>query len=126
MCTTGRHAVLLDFPGENGTVRYSEGIHIGCRYYDARDTAVDFPFGYGLSVEVPTRELRAFTKIRLAPGERRLLTLDVLREDLRHFRHRADAWVHKGGPALVEAGSSSRDVRLVPRSIYPADPPTCR
>ena len=39
----------LDFPGENGRVGYGEGIHVGYRYYDARDLAVDFPFGHGLS-----------------------------------------------------------------------------
>lgn len=39
----------LDYPGENGHVRYGEGLYVGYRYYDARDIAVDFPFGHGLS-----------------------------------------------------------------------------
>jgi beta-glucosidase len=39
----------LDFPGENSLVNYGEGIYVGYRYYDARDVAVDFPFGHGLS-----------------------------------------------------------------------------
>ncbi|CUS03526.2 Thermostable beta-glucosidase B [Candidatus Promineifilum breve] len=39
----------LNFPGENGVVRYGEGLFIGYRYYDARNVAVQFPFGYGLS-----------------------------------------------------------------------------
>ncbi len=40
---------FLDFPGENSLVTYGEGIHVGYRYYDARDLAVDHPFGHGLS-----------------------------------------------------------------------------
>ncbi|UOE43637.1 glycoside hydrolase family 3 C-terminal domain-containing protein [Agromyces larvae] len=40
---------FLDFPGEFGHVRYGEGIFVGYRWYDARDTAVRFPFGHGLS-----------------------------------------------------------------------------
>jgi beta-glucosidase len=39
----------LNWPGENGAVRYGEGLYIGYRYYDARKVQPRFPFGYGLS-----------------------------------------------------------------------------
>ncbi|GAB3191223.1 glycoside hydrolase family 3 C-terminal domain-containing protein [Nesterenkonia suensis] len=39
----------LDFPGEHGHVRYSEGLFVGYRWYDARQLEVAFPFGHGLS-----------------------------------------------------------------------------
>lgn len=39
----------LNFPGENGQVRYGEGLYIGYRYYDAKQVAPLFPFGHGLS-----------------------------------------------------------------------------
>ncbi|WP_280209577.1 glycoside hydrolase family 3 C-terminal domain-containing protein [Nocardia cyriacigeorgica] len=39
----------LNFPGENSHIRYGEGIFVGYRWYDAREMAVSFPFGHGLS-----------------------------------------------------------------------------
>lgn len=39
----------LNYPGSNGVVRYGEGIFIGYRYYEAKEMAVLFPFGHGLS-----------------------------------------------------------------------------
>ncbi len=39
----------LNFPGENGVVKYAEDIFIGYRYYDKKKIDVLFPFGYGLS-----------------------------------------------------------------------------
>ena len=38
-----------NYPGENGKVRYGEGIFVGYRYYDKKDVAPLFPFGHGLS-----------------------------------------------------------------------------
>ncbi|WP_410631813.1 glycoside hydrolase family 3 C-terminal domain-containing protein [Amycolatopsis sp. cmx-4-83] len=37
------------WPGQNGTVQYSEGIDVGYRWYDRHNIAPLFPFGYGLS-----------------------------------------------------------------------------
>ena len=39
----------INYPGENGKVRYGEGIFVGYRYYDKKDIAPLFPFGHGLS-----------------------------------------------------------------------------
>ena len=40
---------VLNYPGENGAVRYGEGMYIGYRYYDVKDLDVLYPFGYGVS-----------------------------------------------------------------------------
>lgn len=39
----------INYPGENGQVFYGEGIFVGYRYYDKKQIAPLFPFGYGLS-----------------------------------------------------------------------------
>lgn len=39
----------LNFPGDEYTVDYAEGIWVGYRYYDKKQMEVRFPFGHGLS-----------------------------------------------------------------------------
>lgn len=39
----------INYPGENGKVRYGEGLFVGYRYYDKKDVTPLFPFGHGLS-----------------------------------------------------------------------------
>ncbi|WP_457100634.1 glycoside hydrolase family 3 C-terminal domain-containing protein [Microbacterium sp. P5_E9] len=40
---------FLNFPGEDGHVRYGEGLFVGYRWYEARRMQIAFPFGHGLS-----------------------------------------------------------------------------
>lgn len=40
---------FINWPGGAGKVRYGEGIFIGYRYYDKKESPVLFPFGFGLS-----------------------------------------------------------------------------
>ncbi|HZF02630.1 MAG TPA: glycoside hydrolase family 3 C-terminal domain-containing protein [Methylomirabilota bacterium] len=37
------------YPGVNGAVKYSEGVFVGYRHYDAKNIEPLFPFGFGLS-----------------------------------------------------------------------------
>ena len=39
---------FLNFPGEDGHVRYGEGLFVGYRWFDPRNLEVSYPFGHGL------------------------------------------------------------------------------
>jgi beta-glucosidase len=44
-----QNPTIGNFPGENGVVRYGEGLLIGYRWYDTHGLDVAYPFGHGLS-----------------------------------------------------------------------------
>ncbi|MFG1611232.1 glycoside hydrolase family 3 protein [Nonomuraea wenchangensis] len=61
-------------------------------------------------VPMPPRVLAAFSRVRLAPGERRRVTVTVPGRALRHWG--GQGWVLAAGRRAVQVGSSSRDLRL--------------
>ncbi|MBW2420581.1 MAG: glycoside hydrolase family 3 protein [Deltaproteobacteria bacterium] len=66
----------LNYPGENGVVRYGEGVFVGHRWNDAMDIAPAVPFGHGLSyTSFAMGEPKAAST--LAAGESLTLELDL-------------------------------------------------
>src|SRR5438876_3940367 len=146
----------LNFPGENGKVYYGEGLFIGYRYYDKKQIAPLFPFGFGLSyttfsysslslsaqeigpddmlqvsvdvtntgeragkeivqlyirdvvasLQRPEKELKAFAKVHLEPGERQTVTLNITHDALAYYDDLAQAWVAQAGEFEVLVGES--------------------
>ncbi|RAO32624.1 Beta-glucosidase [Micromonospora noduli] len=154
----------LNFPGEQGHVRYGEGVFVGYRGYDAVGREVAYPFGHGLSyttfeyrdlvvgpgiatvtiintgdrrgkevvqlyvaapssrVARPVRELKAFAKVDLAPGEATTVTFTLDERDLSYWSPADRRWVLEGGTIEVSVGASSRDLRATATLDVPAAP----
>ena len=62
------------------------------------------------AVSRPVKELKGFERISLAPGERRTVTFTLAASQLTYWG--GDGWVLEPGTVEVQAGSSSRDIRL--------------
>ncbi len=65
------------------------------------------------SVARPRRELRAFEKVALEPGESARVELRLDARAYAHWDTRTSAWVVPGGEYLVEVGHSAHDIDLV-------------
>ena len=63
------------------------------------------------SVSRPNKELKAFTKIHLEPGETKTVTLRLDPRDLAYWDDLQHAWVAEAGEFEVLVGSSSQDIR---------------
>jgi len=68
---------FINYPGENGRVRYGEGLFIGYRYYDKKRLAPLFPFGHGLSYTTFSYDNLRLSAAAIAPGESLTVTLEL-------------------------------------------------
>jgi beta-glucosidase len=147
----------LNFPGEQGHVRYGEGVMVGYRHVVTTDVPVRYPFGHGLGyttvetsdlqvrstrddgasvtvtvtntgprpgrhvvqvyvattagpVRRPARELRAFTKVALQPGESRTVSFPLDRRAFAYWDVREHGWVVAPGEYTVQIGRSATDI----------------
>jgi beta-glucosidase len=59
----------------------------------------------------PEKELKAFQKIELAPGEEKIVSFKIDKNSLRFFSDGKKQWVAEPGKFSALIGSSSRDIR---------------
>ena len=60
----------------------------------------------------PAKELKAFDRITLKPGETKGVEFYVNRNALAYFNDKNESWITEPGKVKVMVGSSSRDIRL--------------
>lgn len=63
------------------------------------------------SLPRPVKELKAFQKVRLAPGEEKAVTLTVDKKALSFFDDAKHEWIAEPGKFEAVIGSSSRDIK---------------
>jgi beta-glucosidase len=69
--------VYINYPGENGRVRYGERIYVGYRYYEKKKVAPLFPFGFGLSYTTFDYTNLRLSADAISPDEQLTVTIDV-------------------------------------------------
>ena len=69
----------------------------------------------------PSKELKAFTKIKLKPGETKTIELSLQEDDLAFYDDAKMAWVVEPGHFEVLIGRSAGDIRLSDRFDWTAD-----
>jgi beta-glucosidase len=63
------------------------------------------------SLQRPEKELKAFAKVQLDPGERKTVTLSLARDALAYYDDLTHEWVAEAGAFEVLVGASSQDIR---------------
>jgi len=68
----------------------------------------------------PVRELKAFAKVDLGPGESKVVAMRLTGRDLAYWSTRTDGWELEGGEFSIHVGASSRDLRQA--AVVEVDP----
>ncbi|MGM1049080.1 MAG: beta-glucosidase [Bacillota bacterium] len=63
----------------------------------------------------PEKELKAFAKIELAPGEKKEVVFELEERDFAYYNTKYNRWVAESGYFQIALGSSSRDIRITER-----------
>jgi beta-glucosidase len=79
---------------------------------DGAETAQLYVNDEKASVERPVKELKAFQKVFLKPGEKKAITLLLDKSALSYYDVDKKGWAAEPGKFNVLIGSSSRDIRL--------------
>jgi len=64
------------------------------------------------TLQRPVKELKAFDKIELAPGESKQVSFVLSVRDFSYYSKQYDRWLAESGEFEILVGSSSRDIRL--------------
>jgi beta-glucosidase len=66
----------------------------------------------------PAKELKAFQKVRLDPGEKKIVTFNLDLRALSYWDESAHGWRADAGPFQVFVGDSSQDTPLTANFSY--------
>ena len=91
----------LTYPGENGRHVYSEGVHVGYRWYDARKIEPLFPFGHGLSYTRFAYSDVQLDRTELHLGETVTISFTLTNTGLREGKEVAQVYARYGAPRLI-------------------------
>jgi beta-glucosidase len=91
----------LNYPGENGRVVYGEGIFVGYRYYDKKEIAPLFPFGFGLSYTSFAYANLRLRADQLTPDETLEVAVDVTNTGARAGQEVVQLYVRDPQSALI-------------------------
>lgn len=84
------------YPGENLVVDYAEGIYVGYRYFDTKDVAPQFPFGFGLSYTTFEYSGLKVTAGKVSGEQPIEVSLDVRNTGARPGAEVVELYVHDG------------------------------
>jgi beta-glucosidase len=102
---------------EPGTASSSQRIRVSCEVQNTgtrpgSEVVQLYVRDVEASVPRPVKELKAFEKIRLKPGEKRQVSFDLGREALSFYDVSKHEWVAEPGAFEMLIGRSSRDIQL--------------
>ena len=97
---------------KRGRGRYGVSVRVRNSGRRAGAEVVQLYVGFPPKTGEPPRQLKAFGKVRLAPGETRSVQLNLNGSSFRYFNEATNSWKTRGGTYRIYVGTSSRNLPL--------------
>jgi beta-glucosidase len=97
---------------KRGRGRYGVSVRVRNTGRRAGAEVVQLYVGFPPKTGEPPRQLKAFGKVRLAPGETRSVQLNLNGSSFRYFNEATNSWKTRGGTYRIYVGTSSRNLPL--------------
>ena len=121
-----------NFPGENNTVNYAEGIYVGYRWYEKHKISPLFPFGYGLSYTTFRYDGIELSKTDMEENEELQVTVSVTNTGSIDGKEIVELYVKENNPrvsrpekelkafkkVLVKAGATEKVTMKLDRRAF--------
>lgn len=107
----------LNYPGENGRVYYGEGLFVGYRYYEKKDIAPLFPFGFGLSYTTFNYSNLRLSSAHIGPNDTLHVSIDVTNTGRRAGKEVVQLYIQDVASSLQRPGKELKSfakVQLAP------------
>jgi beta-glucosidase len=108
---------LNTFPGDSLTASYKEGILVGYRWYDTKNIAPLYPFGYGLSYTTFEYSSLHTTRKSYKPGETITVTLNVRNTGKMDGKETVQLYIGKRGSVVERA---DKELKAFKKVMVPA------
>ena len=108
---------LNTFPGDSLTATYKEGILVGYRWYDTKNIAPLYPFGYGLSYTTFKYSSLHTTRKSYKPGETITVTLNVRNAGKMDGKETVQLYIGKRGSVVERA---DKELKAFKKVMVPA------
>jgi beta-glucosidase len=110
-------AAFDNYPGSNGTVNYAEGVYVGYRFFDTKNIAPLYPFGYGLSYTTFAYGTASVTPVKAAATSSFTVSVEITNNGKRDGSEVVQLYIRPLHPSIDRPMQELKRFEKIPLNV---------